>query len=133
MLVYEHEEAIRSIAPNFAVLGQCKQYIMVTAPACQPNGSSVLNPHGLAIQPEAVDFVSRFFCPNDVVPEDPVTGSAHCTAAPYWSEVLGKPKLLAFQASKRGGLLQLEVIGSEPVEISGPAVVFANGVPQVAQ
>src|SRR5688572_13160584 len=57
------------------------------------------------------DFVSRFFAPQSGVPEDPVTGSAHCALAPYWSARLGKKELMAFQASARGGELRLRLEG----------------------
>src|SRR6266513_2114730 len=57
------------------------------------------------------DFVSRFFAPRAGVPEDPVTGSAHCALAPYWSGKLGKKELVAYQASARGGELRLRLAG----------------------
>ena len=67
------------------------------------------------------DFISRFFAPQSGVPEDPVTGSAHCALAPYWSEKLAKKELLAYQASSRGGELRLRVVGDR-VKIGGQAV-----------
>ncbi|MBX7042163.1 MAG: PhzF family phenazine biosynthesis protein [Ignavibacteria bacterium] len=67
------------------------------------------------------DFISRFFAPAVGVNEDPVTGSAHCALAPYWAAKLGKNKLLAYQASRRGGTLELELNGDR-VFISGKAV-----------
>ncbi len=70
------------------------------------------------------DCVSRVFAPKISVPEDPVTGSTHCLIAPYWSERLGKTKLIARQASARGGVLHCEVAGAR-VKISGNAVLFA--------
>jgi predicted PhzF superfamily epimerase YddE/YHI9 len=73
-----------------------------------------------------VDFVSRFFAPELGVPEDPVTGSAHCTLAPYWTDRLGKVRLHARQLSRRGGELWCEVRG-ERVEISGRAVLYLSG------
>ena len=73
------------------------------------------------------DFVSRFFVPGAGVPEDPVTGSAHCTLVPYWSKRLGKPRLFARQVSRRGGELWCEDRG-ERVEIAGHAVKFLEGV-----
>src|SRR5882762_6421627 len=57
------------------------------------------------------DFVSRFFAPQSGVPEDPVTGSAHCALAPYWGAKLGKKQLVAFQASARGGEIRLQLEG----------------------
>ena len=69
------------------------------------------------------DCVSRVFAPRLGVPEDPVTGSAHCMIAPYWSEKLGKNKINAFQASERTGVLYAEVL-KERVKISGKAVLY---------
>lgn len=69
------------------------------------------------------DCVSRVFAPRLGIPEDPVTGSAHCMIAPYWSEKLGKDKINAFQASERSGVLYAEVF-KERVKISGKAVLY---------
>ena len=71
------------------------------------------------------DCVSRSFCPKVSVPEDPVCGSAHCQIADYWSKTLGKKKILAYQASKRGGYLDCEMRGSGRIAISGKAVLVA--------
>jgi predicted PhzF superfamily epimerase YddE/YHI9 len=73
-----------------------------------------------------VDFVSRFFAPAQGIPEDPVTGRAHCTLIPYWSKRLGKKKLHAYQVSPRGGELWCEDRG-ERVTISGQGVQFLEG------
>jgi predicted PhzF superfamily epimerase YddE/YHI9 len=73
-----------------------------------------------------VDFVSRFFAPAKGVPEDSVTGSAHCTLIPYWSKRLGRKKLHAYQASKRGGELWCEDRGDR-VTMSGKAARFLEG------
>ncbi|MGD2131129.1 MAG: PhzF family phenazine biosynthesis protein [Lysobacterales bacterium] len=75
---------------------------------------------------ESHDFVSRFFAPNVGVPEDPVTGSAHCVLAPYWAARLGKTRLQARQVSKRGGDVLCEVRG-ERVLLAGHAVTFMTG------
>lgn len=72
------------------------------------------------------DFVSRYFAPKAGVNEDPVTGSAHCTLIPYWSKILKKSKLVAYQISKRGGTLYCEDLG-EKVKISGEAVAYLEG------
>jgi PhzF family phenazine biosynthesis protein len=72
------------------------------------------------------DFVSRFFAPQVGIPEDPVTGSAHCVLAPYWAGVLRKNDLHAFQVSKRGGELFCTHAG-ERVKISGKAVLYMEG------
>jgi predicted PhzF superfamily epimerase YddE/YHI9 len=72
-----------------------------------------------------VDFVSRFFAPRVGVPEDPVTGSAHCTLIPYWAEKLGKTKMVARQLSRRGGTIHCELRG-ERVGIGGRAVLYSR-------
>ena len=72
-----------------------------------------------------VDFVSRFFAPRAGVPEDPVTGSAHCTLIPYWAEKLGKQRLLARQLSRRGGILRCEMRGDR-VGIGGSAALYSR-------
>lgn len=72
------------------------------------------------------DFVSRFFAPRVGVPEDPVTGSAHCVLIPYWAKVLAKKELHALQVSKRGGELFC-VDAGERVKISGRAVLYLEG------
>lgn len=75
------------------------------------------------------DFVSRFFAPQLGVPEDPVCGTAHCALAPWWAAKLGKQKLVAFQASKRGGVLELLVDhDAKRVSLRGTAVIVSAGV-----
>jgi predicted PhzF superfamily epimerase YddE/YHI9 len=69
------------------------------------------------------DFVSRFFAPRLGIPEDPVTGSAHCALAPYWAGRLGRRVLSARQVSKRGGHLLCE-LKDDRVLLSGAAVTF---------
>jgi predicted PhzF superfamily epimerase YddE/YHI9 len=72
------------------------------------------------------DFVSRFFAPRAGVPEDPVTGSAHCCLGPYWSERLGKRDLVGYQASARGGTVRVGLRGNR-VELGGQAVIVLSG------
>ncbi len=84
--------------------------VIVTAPATTPG----------------LDFVSRCFCPQVGIAEDPVTGSAHCTLVPYWSRRLGKTQLEAAQVSRRGGRLSCED-GDETVRIAGRAVQYLEG------
>ena len=72
-----------------------------------------------------VDCVSRSFCPKLAIAEDPVCGSAHCQIADYWSGVLGKKDVLAYQASKRGGYLHCELTGDGRINLSGEAVLVA--------
>ncbi|XP_051919382.1 phenazine biosynthesis-like domain-containing protein 1 isoform X1 [Hippocampus zosterae] len=73
------------------------------------------------------DFYSRYFAPWNGIPEDPVTGSAHTVLASYWSKELGKKKMLAFQCSKRGGELQLEVREDGRLNIMGKSVTVLQG------
>lgn len=73
------------------------------------------------------DFVSRFFAPNHGIPEDPVTGSAHCKLMPYWAERLGRARLTARQVSPRGGTLICELKG-ERVTLTGRCEAFLEGV-----
>jgi len=72
------------------------------------------------------DFVSRFFAPQSGVPEDPVTGSAHTSLTPYWSERLKKNELKAIQLSKRKGHLSCKIAGAR-VFISGHAKTYLIG------
>jgi len=75
---------------------------------------------------DEVDFVSRFFAPRAGVPEDPVTGSAHCTLIPFWAKRLGKEEMVARQISQRGGELYCRNLG-ERVGIGGRATVYLRG------
>ncbi len=94
MVVYRSEDEVRSLQPNLELLASMDRFaVIVTAPG------------------KNYDFVSRFFAPAHGVPEDPVTGSAHCTLIPYWSRRLGKTELRAFQASPRGGEVFCELRG----------------------
>ena len=99
-----------------------------TVEKLQPNLEKLAKLEGMtqAVTAAEKDFdcVSRVFAPKVQVNEDPVTGSTHCLIAPYWAEKLGKKKLKARQASKRGGILYCEILG-ERVKISGQAALFA--------
>jgi PhzF family phenazine biosynthesis protein len=109
LAVFEDENEVRSLRPDFAKIAALNAFaVIVTAPG------------------EDVDFVSRFFAPSAGVPEDPVTGSAHCTLIPYWSRRLGKKVLHAIQVSARGGELFCEDAG-ERVRIGGHAVTYLEG------
>jgi PhzF family phenazine biosynthesis protein len=72
------------------------------------------------------DFVSRFFAPGSGIDEDPVTGSAHTALGPYWAGLLGKTEFLAYQASARGGVLKVRVVGDR-VKLGGQAVTVMTG------
>ena len=109
LLVYNKQEEIEAIRPDFYKLGQSgARGIIVTAPG------------------RDVDFVSRFFAPDVGVNEDPVTGSAHTTLTPYWSEKLGKKSLTARQLSARSGSLFCTHKGDR-VTIAGEAVLYLTG------
>lgn len=108
-LVYEDEELIRQIIPDFNFLNQVDSIgVIVTAPS------------------KEVDFVSRFFVPKSVIGEDPVTGSAHCNLIPYWAKELNKTTLTARQLSAREGELFCEDKG-ERVTMAGTAVLYSKG------
>jgi predicted PhzF superfamily epimerase YddE/YHI9 len=72
------------------------------------------------------DFVSRFFDPREQPPEDPVTGSAHCALGAYWAERLGRPDLVGYQASRRGGVVQVRHRGAR-THLLGQAVTVMRG------
>ena len=72
------------------------------------------------------DFVSRVFCPGAGIPEDPVTGSAHCMLTPYWSKILGKSELSVKQISARGGKLKC-IMDEDKVHLIGTAVLYMTG------
>jgi PhzF family phenazine biosynthesis protein len=115
MLVVPDAAAVRSIVPDEGRLAETGWYgIIVTAPGDE----------------EGVDFVSRFFSPSMGIPEDPVTGSSHCTLAPYWAQRLGRTELHARQVSPRGGALDCRLAGDR-VLVSGRAVLYLEGSIQV--
>jgi len=72
------------------------------------------------------DFVSRFFAPGSGIDEDPVTGSAHCALTPFWSERLGKTEMVGYQASPRGGVVRVRLVGDR-VKLGGRAVTVLRG------
>lgn len=105
----ESEETVRNILPDFTKLMKVDMRgVIVTA------------------RSREYDFVSRFFAPGIGVLEDPVTGSAHCCLGPYWNKKLRKDEFIAYQASKRGGVLKVKVAGDR-VLISGKAVTVMEG------
>jgi PhzF family phenazine biosynthesis protein len=109
VLVFENEEQIRTMIPNFEKIARVGgRGIIITAAG------------------KDVDFVSRFFAPQSGINEDPVTGSAHTTLTPYWSRKLNKKELSAIQLSERKGYLQCKDLG-ERTEISGQAKLYLSG------
>ncbi|MBK9331282.1 MAG: PhzF family phenazine biosynthesis protein [Ignavibacteria bacterium] len=105
------ETELRNVNPDFSLLKTFPKYGTILT--CRSDD-------------QEIDFVSRFFAPAKGVDEDPVTGSAHCVLAPYWSDKLGKNKMNAYQASERGGKLTVEFSGDR-VLISGSAVTVTKG------
>ncbi|THB71606.1 MAG: PhzF family phenazine biosynthesis protein [Desulfovibrio sp.] len=112
-LVYEDVDQVRELAPEFPMLVDLDVMgVIATAPGEPGSG---------------VDFVSRFFAPSAGIDEDPVTGSAHCTLIPYWSERLGKNHLTAHQVSARGGVLDCTFEGDRAT-MAGQAVLYMKGI-----
>jgi len=109
LCVYDREEIVAGLRPNQEALARLQPgRFIVTAPGAD------------------CDFVSRFFAPDAGIPEDPVTGSAHCTLTPYWAERLQRNSLHARQISPRGGELWCELAG-ERVRIAGQAALYLRG------
>lgn len=109
LVILDSEATVRAVQPDFAALDH------VTARGV------IISARG-----DRSDFVSRFFAPRVGIPEDPVTGSAHCVLVPYWSEVLRKNDFHAYQVSKRGGELFCRNMGDR-VKICGRAALYLKG------
>jgi predicted PhzF superfamily epimerase YddE/YHI9 len=109
LAIFGSESEVRSLRPDFARVASLDAFaVIVSAPG------------------DTVDFVSRFFAPGAGIPEDPVTGSSHCTLVPYWAARLAKNTLTAKQLSPRGGDLLCELHG-ERVVIAGQVVEYLRG------
>ncbi len=109
LAIFESEETVRNLRPYMKALKELDRIgVIVSAPGNE------------------VDFVSRFFAPAVGIPEDPVTGSAHCTLIPYWAEKLNKDHMTALQVSGRGGKLKCEY-KKDRVIIGGEAKLFMEG------
>jgi predicted PhzF superfamily epimerase YddE/YHI9 len=107
----DSEDAVRGLKPDLAALERIEaRGVIVTSRATTAG----------------YDFVSRFFAPRSGVPEDPVTGSAHCALAPFWSERLGRAEMTAYQASARGGVVRVRLAGDRVV-LGGQAVTVLRG------
>ena len=104
-------EIVRNLAPDISALAKAPaRGVIVTARSDDP----------------AYDFVSRFFAPAVGVAEDPVTGSAHCCLTPYWAKRLGKSEMVGYQASARGGVVKVALVGDR-VRLGGQAVTTLRG------
>jgi PhzF family phenazine biosynthesis protein len=107
----DSEADLRSLAPDINLIAKIPyRGVIVTAPSADSR----------------YDFVSRFFAPGLGIPEDPVTGSAHCGLAPYWGARLGKDEVVGYQASARGGTVLVRVDGTR-VHLGGQAVTVVRG------
>lgn len=109
----ESEEAVRQLQPNFQLLK--------TLPVADVIVTSI------ADSGSDYDFVSRFFAPGLGINEDPVTGAAHCCLAPFWRDRLHKNQFLAYQASRRGGVVKIDYDGGDRVFLYGQAVTVLRG------
>jgi PhzF family phenazine biosynthesis protein len=114
MALLPSEKTVRELTPDMAALARLDRTgVIVTA-----TGSS------------EYDFVSRYFAPAKGIPEDPVTGGAHCMLAPYWAERLNRREFRAYQASARGGEIVCRVKG-ERVELEGACVFYMEGTAEI--
>lgn len=105
---FMNEDAVKNCSPDFSLMGKVDRMVIITAPG------------------KEVDFVSRFFAPNSGIIEDPVTGSAHSQLIPFWSNKLGKNKMIAKQLSRRGGDIYCEQKG-ERVIMGGQCIYYMKG------
>lgn len=114
MALLENEQLLRELKPDMSRLARIdRPGVIVTAAG--NNGH---------------DFVSRYFAPAKGIPEDPVTGAAHCMLAPYWAKKLGKTEFRAFQASQRGGEVTCRISGDR-IELQGACVFYLEGYAEV--
>lgn len=110
LALLETADQVRRLTPDLAAIAKLdRSGLIVTAPG---DGG--------------YDFVSRYFAPAKGIPEDPVTGGAHCALAPYWAQRLNKTAFRAFQASRRGGEVRCRLIGDR-VELEGSCVFYLEG------
>jgi PhzF family phenazine biosynthesis protein len=113
LVVVRDEATVRAVVPDYAVMAGIIQREKLRGVIVTAQGSEY-------------DFVSRFFAPGSGIPEDPVTGSAHTSLAPYWGERLGRNELVGYQASARGGVVHVSSSGDR-VYLKGQAVTVLDG------
>ena len=111
LIEVENEEVLKSLEPDVAILETIAARGFIVT--CLASGQDY-------------DFASRFFAPAVGVPEDPVTGSAHCCLAPFWSTRLGRDELVGYQASQRGGIVRVRMQGDRVI-LGGQAVTVVRG------
>lgn len=110
LALLESADQVRGLKPDYAAVARLDRTgVIVTAPG-----------------DDGYDFVSRYFAPAKGIPEDPVTGGAHCALAPFWARRLGKTTFRAFQASPRGGEVICRFLGDR-VELEGGCVFYFEG------
>ncbi len=114
LALLDNPRAVRDLAPDFAAITRLDRPGLIVTAAGD----------------EGYDFISRYFAPAKGVPEDPVTGSAHCVLAPYWAERLNKTDFRAYQASRRGGEVACRLVGDR-VELTGSCVFYLEGKVEV--
>ncbi|HSD51145.1 MAG TPA: PhzF family phenazine biosynthesis protein [Candidatus Methylomirabilis sp.] len=111
LLEVDSEDTVRRLKPDLGLLGEIpSRGFIITSRASSPG----------------YDFVSRFFAPGAGIPEDPVTGSAHCCLGPFWKSRLDKDEFVAYQASPRGGVVRVRVAGARVI-LGGQAVTVLRG------
>jgi predicted PhzF superfamily epimerase YddE/YHI9 len=118
LIVSESPSAIRSVLPDYVALVKAPDHIkevVITSPSDNPK----------------YDFISRCFCPWIGINEDPVTGAAHTILANYWSVRLQKDHLMAYQASKRGGSMKIQIVDSNSILVTSNAVIVLEGNIQI--
>lgn len=126
LAVYRSQEEVAGLEPDMRILRRLdRRGVIATAPASGAGAGEVAQ-GGDDVSFAPPDFVSRFFAPKVGVPEDPVTGSAHCTLASYWSGRLGRDVTVGRQISRRGGEVRCELRGDR-VTLSGRAVLYLEG------
>jgi predicted PhzF superfamily epimerase YddE/YHI9 len=110
LALLESPQVLRQLAPDIAAIARIdRPGVIVTVSGDQH-----------------FDFISRYFAPAKGIPEDPVTGAAHCMLTPYWAHRLGKTTFRAFQASRRGGEVICRLKGDR-VELEGSCVFYLEG------
>ena len=114
MVLLESTQALLGLAPDMAAL------------ACMDRDGVIVTAQGDGVY----DFVSRYFAPAVGIPEDPVTGSAHCMLVPYWAKRLGKNEFHAFQASQRGGEIICRLV-NDRIELEGTCVFYMEGEAEI--
>jgi PhzF family phenazine biosynthesis protein len=110
LALLESPQVLRELAPDMAAIARLDRPGVIVTASGDPQ----------------FDFLSRYFAPGKGIPEDPVTGAAHCMLTPYWANRLGKTTFRAFQCSPRGGEVICRLKGDR-VELEGSCVFYLEG------